>query len=387
MQRIALPLLLAAGCTDAGTSFRVTGRVASDAPVTHIVATAPLGGGNVRIAAPVDSDGAFDLELTPDHPWHLAFADAKQSGSQMLRGSFQANSLDVLLPAQPGWLDLDRVTVQNGIAYSNIAYTSLLAQLGMDGETAARIGRADDLAARYANPDIDGDGILDALQPERDFRLDVTGSFQPRVAGRALMISDLVANTAPDAIHYAGTTVHASINGEAQPVANIASGMSGMARASFANNTTTDTYRVQVGGAMLTFTDVHLPSAGALAAGEDMLVPRIHLVPATDHCTGDCPVASVDVSWLRATPDGWVDAMPGELAAARPPSATAVVAAPDGTRQTVNLPFTSAIDASAPWQAGVWSGQICSLALAYDDQLGMRLTSEVVGTSTACASR
>src|SRR5438067_12846166 len=116
LKRIALPIVLAAGCTDASGSFRVTGRVASDAPVTHIVASAPDGAGNLRVAARVGADGAFDLQLAPEHAWHLAFADATQAGSQMLRGSFQANSLDVLLPAQPGWLELDRVTVQDGIA-------------------------------------------------------------------------------------------------------------------------------------------------------------------------------------------------------------------------------------------------------------------------------
>jgi hypothetical protein len=45
-----------------------------------------------------------------------------------------------------------------------ISYDALLEKLGLSAEAASYLGSIDDLSLRYANPDIDGDGIIDESQ-------------------------------------------------------------------------------------------------------------------------------------------------------------------------------------------------------------------------------
>jgi hypothetical protein len=189
---------------DAG--FALTGRVAvpdagarRDAPVatiSHVMAIDPASAGATRLLAPIAADGSFQLALDTGHPWVLVFVDDSQVGTAMIRGILRAGVLDTVAPADGAdGADLAEVDVAaDGTATAGISYDALLTALGLDAETAAALGAVDDLSLRYANPDIDGDGVIDVLQDHAyglDFHL--RGNLRAGSDGAWRSVADMVA--------------------------------------------------------------------------------------------------------------------------------------------------------------------------------------------------
>jgi len=213
-------LVAATGCQLGGGDDQLTisGRVgqltartvgAAAAPgrtITHVMAVDPESASPRRSLAAIGANGDFELTLETGRPYVLVFVDSHAVGADMAVAMFRANTLDTLSPQLAGHLELGDVMVDpmTHTAAVGIAYDDLLAQLGMSAAAAEYLGSVDDLSLRYANPDIDGDGVID-MEQDRRYGLDFHVRSNLRIgsaAGRNVTISDLtdhfLADTGPD---------------------------------------------------------------------------------------------------------------------------------------------------------------------------------------------
>ena len=419
MKKLAAALLaVTAGCaSDPGSAgFQISGRV--DAPdVTHVVATDAETG--KRIVVETGVGGRFELALESSRQWIVVFANWSKTGKAMQVATLRANELDAFVPQGPGAVDLGTLVVEGGRAYAAIGFDELLAALGLDLETATRMGRTDDLALRYANPDIDNDGTIDGLQHGHDYSLAVTGSFELTTQGRDATVDDLVAGTfANPGIRYAGTTLQATlpramgmnmatgtVTFEA-PFYSTALGPDGPMIAPHTEigaphvktgaldgismigvvargdqDAPRGTYELGFSNGQLTFSDVHVPSASALSTARDFAVPFARITPATAGCKTDCDLGSIDLEWRRLTREGWVAAEPQQaridLVARMNGKSTALAAElTDTSVDWVDMPI---------WNAGITrselayitTSEICFFQVSYQTELGMKMTTSV----------
>jgi hypothetical protein len=389
MKRLMLAALATGCATNPGSTFDVHGSVRD---VTHVVAAS----GTDRVIAAVDANGGFELSLAPGRAWTLSFADV--NAPDMLVGTLRANGLDTLVPTAPGDLDLGKITMNGGFASAQTGYAELIGALGLD-ETAARtIALNDDLALRYANPDLDGNGEIDTV----GYRLDIDATSRLTAAGRELGIGDVIRGTTPDGYTFLGTSIIAAVPGAhmqgatitfEQPFfgayqgpdtpmvpANTAIGepqlrigaLEGIPSMGVNARPTHDvpsgTYHVDIAGMPLTFTRVMPPSAARLTAGTGV-IPAIHLVPTDPTCLTDCHIASVDLAWS----DG----------IARPAQIDLLFA-----QGYVGVDMS---EGSVPWLskparisgmtvadlAGVSTSQLCYVGITYEDPFGMRMTAQI----------
>lgn len=141
--------------------------------VTHVMAVDPESASPRRTLAQVHADGSFALELDTGRPYVLVFIDSTAVGADMVVGVFRAQTLDTLAPQVAGSLELGAITTDPATqtASLGISYDALLAGLGLSADGAAYLGSVDDLSLRYANPDIDGDGVID-LEQDHTYALD-----------------------------------------------------------------------------------------------------------------------------------------------------------------------------------------------------------------------
>ena len=381
---------LATGCAaEPGTTFDVHGSVRD---VTHVVAAS----GTDRVIAPVAANGTFELSLVPGRSWTLAFADA--NAPQMLVGTLRANGLDTLAPTAPGELDLGKVTLHDGFATAQTGWGELIGALGLDDTAARAIALNDDLALRYANPDLDGDGVIDTV----GYMLDINATARLTAGGRELTIDDLVHGTAPDGYHYMGTGIlaavpgahmegstitfeapfYGSVQGPDTPMvpANTAIGqpevrvgaLEGVPSMGVVARPTHDvpsgTYHVDIQGMSLTFLRVMPPSDARLTSGEHV-TPALRIEPRDPSCITDCQISAVDLAWS----DG----------VARPATIDLLF-----SRGYVGLDLA---EGSLPWAqkparisgittadlAGLSTGQLCYVGITYEDPFGMRMTSQI----------
>lgn len=435
MKELAATLLaLAAGCsTTTDTAFHVSGRVDSKT-VTHVVATTPSHIATSRIAAQVDGDGGFELALDPGYAWVLSFANSRQVGMQMLEGTLQAGSLDALVPRAAGSLDLGTITMQAGFARATVAWSDVTSALGIDDATGEHLGAADDLATRYANPDMDNDGVLDALQADHDFRLDLTGTLRVTIGGRDASIDDLVRNqmTGDVGVHYLetgivasmpaafagqmsgatitfGDTFYGSSLGAATPAtpAGTAIGEPELkvgrvdgtptlgVFASPGHDVPAGQYDITIGDQVVSFGDVRPSGDAQLAAGRNLVVPFMQLVPTEADCVSDCQIKSIGYTWMRSTADGWVPATAGELTR---PAHLDIVRAHAGSTQALGVDMPATPNAQIEWAAmpmakgmvpndlaGITTSELCYFSVTYDDQVGMKLTSLISNPDPACS--
>jgi hypothetical protein len=425
MKTLAVVLaVVAAGCsTDTDPWFGISGHVSAP-NVTHVVASTPSHRAIQKVATRVDANGNFAFDLDPGYAWVVSFVDANQVGEAMLVGSLQIGSLDALVPRGPGSLDLGEVTVGRGRARSTTAWADVIAALGIDDATAERLGAADDLATRYANPDIDNDGTIDALERDADFRVDLFGSLGLTVDGRDATLDDLVrAPSGAVGVHYLQTGIVVSIPrtygadltsarmtfdgdfygtslGDATPVVPAGTPVTQpevllgnvdgyptigvFARAG--HDLPTGTYTVTTTHHAFTFADVRPGGDAQLGAGRNLVVPFLHIVPSVPGCAADCFLDSIEYTWMRSTVDGWVPAEAGELVHT---AHLDIVRDYAGARQAFRAELAPVPTATIPWRtmqtdgmtpaqlAGVTTGQLCYVSVTYDDQVGMRVTSRI----------
>jgi hypothetical protein len=206
---LLLAAMAAGGCSGSPGKFSLSGQVgqvrqsalslATAAPlhaartVSHVMAVNPESANLERSVAPVDASGRFSLDLVPGKPYVLVFIDSSAVGADMVVAIFKDANLDTIAPQNAGHADLGMVDTSGATARPSIAYDTLIAQLGLSPAGAEFLGSVDDMSLRYANPDIDADGVIDAQQPGHEFQIDfhLRSNMRKGPAGPLLTMADI----------------------------------------------------------------------------------------------------------------------------------------------------------------------------------------------------
>ncbi|MBI3610163.1 MAG: hypothetical protein HY204_05615 [Nitrospirae bacterium] len=399
--------------------------------VTHVMAVSPTSQNATRVLAPINSDGSFTLNVNPNRPYVLVFIDSTQTGAGMIVGAFESNTLDSLAPLTQGETDLGTVSIDGTTetATGSIAYDALLASLGLSSEVALALGAQDDLCLRYINPDLDGDGIIDIEQPDRNFMLDFHVRYNMETSpGVTAPIDSIIGQYLPDTIgiSYTGTGIYAAIptsfysgsfDGASVTLGSdplITTGITGPGFGNYRSlgpnwNPGTDipqgAYVFSFGDKTLTFTNVATRTDAEFTAATGIIMPFIKFNqtdPACEISSGTCTLAGIDYKWMKRTDSGWVDATLEELNLFVSDGGGFISAHiyPLSSGMEIGIPFPmTSLSGTVAWtaenahlpegltaeeMAALPSSQICSLGLSYDDKLGMRIFSGF-SVAAACA--
>lgn len=423
-----LPAALAvlAGCAaPSDGDFHVVGRLADPSAVTHVIAWNTDLGTRVVIDLKADGmpDGELDLAVAPGRGWGITFANAERSGAAMRVATLRVGELDALWPRAAGHVDLGTITFSDLTATSTTPVAEIVAALGWTDDDAAHLGRTDDLALRYANPDIDGDGVIDALQAHT-YTLELGAHFRLQAGDRDLVIADLVRDVAPSGLRLLGTDILVGVPASAsmsdatflldEPFYGTAlgpntaavpartpigephvrfgqpgSGLVGLV-ASPEHPIPRGRYQVDLPDRTLAFTDVHPPRTTMLEAASAHAVPFLRIRPTVAHCEHDCSIAALDLSWWRATAFGWMPApAPGDaridIVASLRGKAVALAAELDRAASSLAWQDMPTKGSGMLYQelAYISTTDLCYVAVSYRSELGMRMTSQT--TDPACS--
>lgn len=436
---ILVSILGGCGLIGGGPDFTISGRVLPQATartnvvaaagprtITHVMAVNPETASPQRTIAPVAADGSFELQVEAGKPYVFVFVDDTAVGADMAVAMFRANTLDTISPQLAGHLDLGDVKVDPSmqVATPGISYDDLIASLGLDAASAEYLGSVDDLSLRYANPDIDGNGVID-LDEDHQFALDFHVRANLRhgsATGANVTIADItdqflatdgddvatpVYNLTSAYVEYPasfdGTDyVAMSTNGPGGSLqhggafaATLSDGTPAMSNTSFSGLGFGDTrgwgadydlehtpglelpgsggmpatlaYTLGMTGTTLTFTNVVTRTRASLT-DDGTLAIFIRLV------TADGNVASIDYQWMKRAASAWIPATAGEIA---------VTIGSDGGYVSVHrlpswqnesgLQIPAQPTGSVAWtDAAIRPDDICGLAVSFDDKLGLR---------------
>ncbi|HEY0989003.1 MAG TPA: hypothetical protein VGD80_18170 [Kofleriaceae bacterium] len=393
--------------------------------ITHVMAVNPETASPQRTIGKVASDGSFELSVDTGKPYVLVFIDSTAVGADMVVAMFRARTLDTLSPQLAGHLDLGDMEVDPNAqtASLGIPYDDLLAGLGLSSAAAEYLGAVDDLSLRYANPDIDGDGVID-MEQDHHYALDFHVRANMRIGsstGRNVTVDDVtdhfLADTGAavatpvfnltsayalypaslDSTQYVvqGAPSSALQHGAAFSVRH-ADGSPPSAMTSFSSLGFGDTagwgpdysyesspglelpgsggspatlaYTLGAIGKTLTFTNVVTRTRASLTDAGTLAI-FVRLV------TADARYSSIDYRWMkRASASSWVPATAEEIA---------LTISGDGGHVSFHRApsWHNEFGATIPAQpAGsiAWSWEtsgpddICGLAVSYDDKLGLR---------------
>lgn len=414
-----------------------TDKAATSGTVTDVMAISPETSNTSCKTAQVGTSGAFELGLTGQRPWMLYFFNRQQRGSSMFMGRFRSSTLDTLPPADAyGSLDLATVTVDGstGTATSSKAHSEILSGLNIDSETADSVGELDDIARRYANPDIDEDGEIDCAQSSR-FLLDFHIRFDVKKSGAKISVTDLIGSfldTATTTVAYSSTGVYVAYpktfaSVETGSVTFVESAVITEEAGSVAANTATSSVTTNnfgdfygfgpnltdkselprgkivfaFGGKTLTFPDVQTPTLDSLKTPTGRIFPFVKFIKSDAACTSNCTLSGVGYQWMKKTATGWKAASTTDLkllvdsdggfisfrvnnSASRTVSFTIPVSSVDGT---IDWKATSASlsGVTAAELLTLVTTQICHIGLSYDDKLGMRYFQNIDNATGTCS--
>jgi hypothetical protein len=447
---LALTASLALACGKSDTqpaSFHITGTaptgalngltVAGSRTVTHVMAVNPQTASPDRVVDAVASDGHFDLQVTAGRPYVLVFIDSTQRGTDMIVGIFKADTLDTVAPVHTdGTLDLKNVGIDpnHRVASAGISYDALLTQLGLSADAALTLGAVDDLSLRLANPDIDGDGQIDALAAGQtywvDFHVRTENMRIGGVNGAEATVADIVGKYLDASGANAGYTAFnlASIYANsptafdgATYVANGSLSNGGGFTATQSGGSTPDSPSSYSGspysdrqqwGPDYNLASVQMPGSGgaparlvySLAGGKALTFPNVITRTQTElesvgtvvpflkiNTTDGTPVSvitSVDYTFMKRTSaTEWVAATDEEvglivndngafvnfyLGSKSTPASFKLPRQASGS-VTWSASNTTGSGASATQIAQAKPSDICSMAISYDDKLGLRM--------------
>ena len=367
MRHLGLLLATITACT-ADDPISATFHGTVDTPITHVMAVSPSGGEIQRILVPTETR-SFSVEVPLGHPWTLVLVDANKVGSAMVTGVLRADTLDSFLPSLAHDIDLGDISLDGREATMAGSSVPLDAALGLQRDTLAILGGVDDLALRYANPDVDSDGLLDLVQAH-DARLELHAEYDLTMNGRAATAGDLITRSAEIRYQHAGTGIFArlpeafgpvdrddaSVTFE-QPFQGVVRGgleISAAAGQPISDLTFGDrqtfgvfarpghdlprgTYRFRSGERTLDFALVHPPAATAMTASTHQVFPRLQFVPSDPSCTVGCEIAAIQWAWERSSDAGW-RALSREDALVLRPSATLDLLTAGGGHRRYELP-------------------------------------------------
>jgi len=456
LRRLVVPLMALAGCASNGggsdgggggsdgggggngngQQLAISGRVAmttartvaattSARTVTHVMAVNPESANADRTLAAVGADGSFTLSVDIGKPYVFVFVDDTAVGADMVVAMFRAQTLDTVAPQLAGHLDFGTTTVDPATqtASVGISYDALLSGLGLSAAAAEYLGSVDDLSLRYANPDIDGDGVID-LEQDRHYGLDFHVRSNLRLGSataRNLTIDDITDQFAADsgadvatpvfnltsayvmypasmdATQYVaqnGPPATAPQNGGVFTVtqadgslpfaptsfSGVSSGVGmwgadydydavpGLELPGSGGSPATFAYTLGAIGRTLTFTNVVTRTRASLTDSGTLAI-FVRLV------TTDQQYSSIDYQWMkRASATSWVPATADEIAL--------TISGGGGYLSFHRLPawsneFGAQVPAqpsgSIPWTfPATGPDDICGFAVSYDDKLGLR---------------
>jgi hypothetical protein len=455
--KLWLALLLAAGCADSGDmnpggsgsgggggsgqnpgGYKISGRVASmtsartlspsagPRTVTHVMAVQPISASPIRTIAAVGADGSFSLDVTPGEPYVFVFVDSTAVGADMAVAMFRANTLDTVSPQLMGHLDMGDVAIDPSTqtATASTPYADMIAALGLDASAAEYLGSVDDLSLRYANPDIDGDGMIDLVEGHQ-FGIDFHVRSNMRrgsAAGMNFTVADMTDQFFPDSGVDVATpvfnltsayamyptamdpTIYIDSSHQPQTLENgaaytvtLADGTTPGANTSFsgvgggmagpmmswgadyqlegtdlelpgsAGSPATLAYTLAASGTTLTFTNVVTRTKASLTAdGTLSIFTRLNTTAGS--------ISSIDYNWMKRDAGGWIPATAEEIA-------LTIGSAGGGMSFHVQPSWNNQIFVQIPatpsgniaWtDVSVAPGTVCSIAVSYDDKLGLR---------------
>ncbi len=440
------------GSSGSSSSFSVKGRFSSlsvsESPlltefstsgtVTTVMAVAPESGNTTCKTTTVDSNGSFSLDLSPGQPWLLFFVDPSQTGVNMFLGRYSNSTQDTVVPNQStGSLDVGTVTINSstGVASGTTSASDVLSSLGLDSSTASTLGEADDVATRYANPDVDGDGRIDCGDSSKQFMFDFHVRFEMYISGTHATVSDIIGSffsTSATTATYSSTGIYVAYPStfssvDTGSVTFVNSAVTTSEGGSIPANTATSSVTTNnfsnykgfgpnitntselpsgkivysFGGKTLTFTNVQVPTLAQLTTPTGRIFPFVKLNKTSSSCSSNCTLSGISYQWMKKTSSGWSQASLTEI--------DLLVADEGGnlgfrvnnnSNKTVQftIPKTS-IEGTLDWTtsnaslSGVTAAeftslittQICHLGLSYDDQLGMRYFEGINDASGTCS--
>jgi len=165
--------------------------------LTHVMAINPETSNPRRFLGTVSVDGSFSLTVELNRPYILVFLDSNPAliGTDKIISIFQAGTLDSILSTGDDF-DMGTIDISGPVASTDILYAELLSRMGIDAGTALTIGAADNISLRYANPDINGNGVVDQLE-DLEVALDFHVRSASKIIGNDMQVSDVTNGFAP----------------------------------------------------------------------------------------------------------------------------------------------------------------------------------------------
>lgn len=416
--------------------------------VSHVLAVSPETGDSKCKVIPIEDDGSFSTSLSTDRVWSFSFFDASKSGAEMNLGNFNCGTLNSVAPTDEATaMDMGTVTIDSGTgeATPDADCATLAEDMGLDSELADTLGGFDDVASRYSNPDIDGDGEADCEDADAesegdetasDFFLDFHVRFNMLAGGSLADISDITGSFLSESTTtsvYTGTGVYVAYlntysSAESGSFTFADSAVTTSEGGSIAANTASSAITENAFGSyngfgpnitsaselpngdiifafgdkVLTFSDVATPMLATLTAPTGRIFPfvRYNLDDAT--CTSSCTLSGVSYKWLKKTAAGWTAASADELALlVADDTGDVTFRLNNNSSKTVGfvIPETS-IEGTIDWTASeahmegvtesefntITVNQICGLGLSFDDKLGMRYFQNIANATGTCSS-
>lgn len=410
------------------------GDAAIEHSITHVMAVNPSSANPVRYLQPVAADGTFAIGVDLNTPWVIVLVDSHYSGADMVAGVFRSSDLDLdsVAASAPGSVDLGDVNVGDDlVASASVTTSNLLTALGLSRAAATLLGEMDDISLRYVNPDIDGNGTIDVLEPDARYGLDFHLRYSMNDGSRNIALSSLLNQyadaTTTRAVYGLGSAIAYWFNPtlfgttsasdfrirfpsgsgaySAPPLqgsysANVwieddsafyTSAGSNSLGISFDSTQPfpVGEYDFEVKGRQLTFTDVRTHSLAELNAGASLIIPFLKLDARDTSCTGwSCAVTGFGYKWMKRGEAGWVAASAEEVALVVPQRGGFVGFQPGGVASKRleyiipgepvegTIPFAmpnNMMNVTSSEIAALTVGDLCHLGVSYDDTLGMRI--------------
>lgn len=372
---------------------------------THVMAVSPVAGDLVKVVAPT-TEGTFAVSVEPGRPYAFVFLDASQRGAGMVRGVLRSDSLDTFVPMTGGDIDLGAISIDSSEATMAGSSEDLDYALGVSRRTLATLGGIDDIALRYANPDMDGDGVIDALQGIAP-TLEVHAEYAIEARGHAATARDFIVSSNAISFTHVGTGVYGRLpetfgsvdrtdadvtfdqpyygfwaGDQTEPIP----GGQPVQHLTFGDDRTfgvycrpdhavpTGSYSFRSGPHRLDFSFVRPPVEMTM----HQVMPRVRFVPADAACHRDCLLDRVEVAWQRMTPDGPVQLTDEEAQVLRPSGALDLVFADGGTRR-IEFPVGTATG-EVPWDLPLkstepvyYTGQITFGSISFQSRPGIKM--------------
>ena len=423
----------------ASTSVRIAGESRAKT-VTHVMAVNPTSANPDRRLATVATDGTFSINVVGNRPWVLVFIDSSKTGAAMIVGLLKMSTLDAL-PARltDGSTDLGTTSIDGttAVATPGASLATVLAALGVTQSEADVMGAIDDIAARYANPDIDANGVIDVSE-SKTFALDFHMRFDMKKSGGAAMtVDDVVAAFPADSMtisyslgsaygiwptsFHSGTYVTRGtlVSGNSLTITPPSGAPGSYSALAYGTSTgfggdwsTTEmggstggmaSFAYAFGSRTLTFTNVLTYTLAQLGNNANRIMPFFRFVPTVSGCTAGCQVSSVEYKWMKNSATGWVAAMLVEVGLVVNDDGGFLSiykgAQAGGRKVEIKIPPT-ALTGSFTWStaglyrvesltaaelAALTTDQLCHVGLSYDDKLGMRIFGNIGDGDNSCA--